>query len=118
MIDFILNTLVYVLAIYGLIEIVKKIYYIMQFTNLNEDGIYIIIGAKNQEKHIEGVLRSILFKIMYGKEEAIKKVILTDLDSNDKTFWKLKKFKKDNECVEVTNWKECKEIIDLINEEL
>ena len=99
MIDFILNALVYVLAIYGLIEIIKNVYYIMQFTNLNENGIYIIIGAKNQEKHIEGVLRSILFKIMYGKEETIKKVILTDLDSTDKTLKKLKTFKNESDCI-------------------
>ena len=37
MIDFILNTLVYILAIYGLIEIIRTIFYIMEFTNLNEN---------------------------------------------------------------------------------
>lgn len=117
MIDFILNALVYILAIYGLIEIIKSIYYIMQFTNLNEDGIYIIIGVKNQEKYIDGILRSVLFKIMYGKEEKIKKVILTDLDSTDKTMKKLKTLKKESEDINVVAWKECKEIMDLIDEE-
>ena len=67
MLDFILNALVYTLAIYGLIEIIKMIYYIMEYTNLNEDGIYIIISAKNQEKVIGGILRSVLIKIMYVK---------------------------------------------------
>lgn len=37
MIDFILNTLVYTLAIYGLVEIIKTIIYIMEYTNLSED---------------------------------------------------------------------------------
>ena len=37
MIDIILNALVYILAIYGLIEIIKTIYYIMEYTNLSED---------------------------------------------------------------------------------
>ena len=37
MMDFILNTLVYILAIYGLIEIIRSIYYIMEYTNLSED---------------------------------------------------------------------------------
>lgn len=37
MIDFILNTLVYILAIYGLLEIIKTIMYIMNYTNLSED---------------------------------------------------------------------------------
>lgn len=116
MVDLIFNALVYILAIYGLIEIIKTVIYIMQFTNLNEDGIYIIIGVKNQEKQIEGILRSVLFKIMYGKEDSIKKVILTDLDSRDKTMKKLKAFKKDNEYIKVATWRECKDIIDLIDE--
>ena len=37
MIDFILNTLVYILAIYGLLEIIKTIMYIMTYTNLSEN---------------------------------------------------------------------------------
>ena len=37
MLDYILNALVYVLAIYGLIEIIKTIFYIMEYTNLSED---------------------------------------------------------------------------------
>lgn len=79
-------------------------------------GIYIIVAVKNQGKRIEGVLRSILFKIMYGKEEIIKKVILTDLDSKDDTLKRLKNFKKENEYVEVSKWRECKEIIDMIDD--
>ena len=116
MIDIILNTLVYILAIYGLIEIIKTVIYIMEFTNLNENGIYIIIGVKNQEKQIGGILRQILFKIMYGKEENIKKVILADLDSSDKTMQKLETFKKDSRDIKVTTWRECKNIMDMIDE--
>ncbi len=37
MIDLILDTLVYILAIYGLLEIIKTIMYIMSYTNLSED---------------------------------------------------------------------------------
>ena len=65
-------------------------------------GIYVIIGVKNQEREIDGVLRGLLFKIMYGKEESIKKVIVTDLDSTDGTMKKLKRFKKENEYIEVS----------------
>lgn len=61
-------------------------------------------------------MRSLLFKIMYGKEENIKKVILADLDSSDKTMDKLKEIKQDNEYIKVTNWKKCKEIIDMIDD--
>lgn len=116
MLDTLLNTLVYILAIYGMIEIIKTIYYIMECTNLREDGIYIIIATKNQANKIEGLLRSILFKIMYGKENEIKKVILTDLSSKDDTLKKLKKFKEENEYVMVSTWRKCKDIIDMIDE--
>ncbi len=116
MLNIIFNTLVYVLAIYGLIEIIKTICYIMEYTNLREDGIYIIIAVKNREKNIEGILRSILFKIMYGKEDAIKKVVLTDLSSKDDTLKRLKKFKEENEYVKVSTWRECKEIMDMIDD--
>ena len=88
----------------------------MDYTNLSEDGIYIIIAVKNQEKRIEGVLRSILFKIMYGKEDIIKKVVLTDLDSKDNTFKTLKNFKKENSYVNVSTWKDCKDIMDTIDD--
>lgn len=80
-------------------------------------GIYVIIGVKNQEREIDGVLRGLLFKIMYGKEESIKKVIVTDLDSTDGTMKKLKRFKKENEYIEVATWKKCKDIMDLVEEE-
>ena len=116
MLDFIFHTLVYSLAIYGIIEIIKNIMYIMKYTNLRENGIYIIIAAKNQEKRIEGVLRSVLFKIMYGKEDIIKKIILTDLDSKDETLKALKQFQKENEYVQVSTWKDCKNIIDMIDD--
>lgn len=116
MLEIVLNTLVYIFAIYGIIEIIKTIYYIMEYTNLREDGIYIIIAAKNQENKIEGILRSILFKIMYGKEDEIKKVIVTDLSSKDHTLKKLKKFKEENKYISVSTWRECKNIIDMIDE--
>jgi len=72
--------------------------------------------VKNQENRIDGILRSILFKIMYGKEDSIKRIILTDLDSKDNTLKSLKKFKKDNKYVKVCTWKECKDIIDTIDD--
>ena len=72
---------------------------------------------KNQEKQIENVLGSLLFKIMYGKEEKIKKVILTDLDSTDKTMERLKNYANQDCDVKVVTWKKCKDIIDLIDEQ-
>lgn len=114
--EFILNGVFWVLALYGLIEIIKNIIYICTYTNLSSDGIYVIIAAKNQENKIEGFLRTLLFKIMYGKEEYVKDIIVTDLNSTDETMKILNKLSKDYDNIKVTNWKECKEVIDSIKE--
>ena len=116
MLNFILNGILWTLALYGLFEIIKNIIYICTYTNLKSDGIYIIIAAKNQENKIEGFLSTILFRIMYGKEEYVKDVIVTDLDSTDDTMKILSKLSKDYDAIKVVNWKECKEVIDNIKE--
>ena len=95
--------------------LVKQVIYICTYTNMKADGIYIIIAVKNQEEKIEGFLRSVLFKILYGKEEEVKDIIVTDLNSTDRTKEILNKLSTDYEYVKNTNWKECKEIIDNID---
>ena len=116
MLEFILSTTFWTLAFYGLFELVKNIIYICTYTKLKSDGIYVIIAVKNQEEKIEGVLRSILFKILYGREEEIKNVIVADLESKDDTKQIVKKLSKDYECLKVLNWKETKELMDNIDE--
>ena len=116
MMEFILHGIFWVLALYGLFELVKDIIYICTYTNLKADGIYIIIAVKNQEERIEGFLRSSLFKLLYGKEEYVKDIIVADLGSNDKTREIVDKMSLDYECVRITNWRECKEIIDKVDE--
>ena len=116
MLDFILNGVLWTLALYGLFEIIKNIIYICTYTNFKSDGIYVIIATKNQENKIEGFLRTFLFRIMYGKEECVKDVIVTDLNSTDDTIKILNKLSKDYDNIKVTNWKECKEVIDSIKE--
>ena len=114
--EFILNTIFWTLALYGLFEIIKTIIYIFTYTKMQSDGIYIIIAVKNQEEKIEGFLRSILFKILYGKEDYLKNVIVADLKSTDKTKEIAKKLSKDYDCLKVLNWRECKDIIDNIDD--
>lgn len=112
--NFILNTVLWTLAIYGLFEIIKTIINIYTYTNLKADGIYMIIAVKNQENKIEGFLRSFLFRVIYGKEEFIKDIIITDLDSNDETPIILDKLKREYKELKITNWRECKEVIESI----
>ena len=116
MADIILNGLLWMLALYGIIEIIKTIIYIITYTDLKADGIYIIIAAKNQEEKIEGFLRSILFKLFYDNSTDFKNVIVTDLDSTDKTMEIISKMNEDYDFIKSTNWRECKEILDNIDE--
>lgn len=110
--DFILNAILWTMAIYGTIELAKAILSICIHTSLKSEGIYFIIAVKNQENRIEGFIRSILFRILYGKEENVKDIIVTDLNSTDDTKEILEKLSKDYSCIKVTNWRECKEIIE------
>lgn len=116
MLEFILSTTFWTLAFYGLFELIKNIIYICTYTKLKSDGIYVIIAVKNQEEKIEGFLRSILFKILYGREEELRNVIVADLESKDNTKIIAKKLSKDYECLKVLNWKETKELMDNIDE--
>ena len=75
-----INIIVWTLAFYGLFEIIKSIIYICSCTKLNTDGIYFIIAVKNQENYIETFLRNIMFKIIYGREEKVKNIIIVDLN--------------------------------------
>lgn len=114
--EYILNGILWVLALYGLFELIKTIIYTYTYTNLKADGIYVIIAAKNQEGRIEGFLRSFLFRILYGKEENVKDVIVVDLNSKDETKEILEKLGHDYENIKVSNWRECKEILDSVDE--
>lgn len=117
MLEFITNTIFWTLAIYGLFEIIKNIIYISTYTKFKSDGIYVIIAVKNQEEKIEGFMRSILFKILYGREEYLKNIIVADLNSSDNTKEIVRKLSKDYDILKVTSWKDCKEIMDNVDEQ-
>lgn len=112
--NFILNAFLWTFALYGLFEIIKTIIYIFTYTNLKSDGIYVIIATKNQEKTIEGFIRSIVFRILYGKEDFVKEVIVADLDSNDNTLKILTNLEKEYSFLKISNWRDCKDLIDNI----
>lgn len=114
MLEFILNSILWTLAIYGTFEIIKTIININIYKSLKSEGIHIIVAVKNQEDKIEGFLRNFLFRIIYGKEENIKDIIVVDLESTDDTPLILKKLNEEYSEIKITNWKECKEIIEKI----
>ena len=112
--EFIINAILWTLALYGLIEIAKVIRYYFSCTKFKQDGIYVII-AKNQEEKIECFTRNIICKLLYGKEELSKGIIMVDLDSNDDTYKIISKLSKDYNFIKASDWNECKEIMDEIS---
>ncbi len=116
MLDFIINGIFWVLALYGLFEIIKNIIYIWSYTNIKSEGIYIVVATKNQEEKIEGFLRTVLFRMIYGREECIKELIVTDLDSNDNTSEILDKLSLEYNFIKSIKWKDCKKLMDHIDE--
>lgn len=110
-----LTVCVWVLAFYGLFEIIKNIVYICSYTKLNTKGIYVLIAVKNQEETIEYFLRSFLFRIIYDKED-IKNIAIVDLNSKDNTKKIIENFKREHDNITFLNWKECKELLENIKE--
>ena len=81
---------------------------------IDESGIYLIIAVKDKENEIKQFLEALLFRIIYGKEEYITQIIVTDLESKDKTKEKIKSVVEKNEQLELLNWDECKNKIESI----
>ena len=72
-------------------------------------------AAKNQEERIECFTRNIICKLLYGKEELTKGIIMVDLDSTDDTYEIISKLAKDYNFIKASDWNECKEIMDEIS---
>lgn len=107
---------IWTLAFYGLFEIVRNIINICICTKLHTDGIYLIVATKNQENCIEGFLRNLMFKLIYGKEEIIKNILVVDLNSTDKTKEIIEKLQNDYTEIKILNFKECKDLIENMKE--
>lgn len=110
MMDFLANCILWVCAIYGIIEIIKNIIYIKSCNSINPDGIHLIVAVKNQEDKIEGFLRTLNFRLLYGKEDNIEDIIILDLNSNDNTKHIVDNFANDCSNVKVVNWCEFEEL--------
>ena len=78
-----------------------------------EKNTYVIIAVKDGEEYIEGLLRTTIFKTLYGKEDLIKQILVLDLNSKDKTKDIIKRFETECECVKLVDWKECEKILNI-----
>lgn len=69
-----------------------------------------IVAVKNQEDEIEGFLRTLNFRILYGKEDSVENILVLDLNSSDNTKKIVEKFAFKYPNIKVINWDEFEEI--------
>lgn len=112
MVHFILYAFLWTFALYGLFEFIETVINYFKFNEMDTNGTYLMIITKNSEDYIEGYLRSIIFRVLYGKEEFTKKIIIVDLDSKDNTKEIIQKMELDYDFVKVLDWCECKDFIE------
>ena len=108
--EFIFTCLLWSLALYGLIEIIKNIIYIHSCNKIHSKGINMVITVKNQEDKIDGFLRSLNFRLLYGKEDSIENIIVLDLNSTDNTKKIVDNLTYEISNIKLINWNEFDEL--------
>lgn len=108
--DFILTSILWILALYGLTEIIKTIIHVHKYPKISFDGTSFILTVKNQENNIEYFLRLFIYKILYYNL-SIPKMIIVDLDSTDNTLGILRKFAEDFYFINVLTFDEYKSLL-------
>ena len=112
MLNFILATIFWTLALYGLLEFIKTILYSLMDKDMNNKNTYLIITVKNGENSIEGIIRMMLSGMTCYNN---KQIIIVDLNSSDNTGKIVDRLCMDNSCIKKMSWEKCKSIIDQIS---
>lgn len=107
MANFIINIIIWTLALFGLFKIIEEAFY------KNKKNTYMIVKLGNDEDEIEEILNSLVFKILYNKEDNINQILIMDLDSNDTKKDTFNKIEKKYKCVKIVDWDNCKDIVDI-----
>ena len=110
MLDFSLTSILWILTLYGLIEIIKTIIHIHKYPKISFNGTSFVITVHNQENNLEYFLRLFIYKILYYNLD-IPEIIIVDLDSTDNTLNILRKFAKDFYFINVLTFDEYKHIL-------
>ena len=111
MLDFLLNLTIWTLVMYAIFEIIRILLYYFILPKEEGEDTYIVITVKDGEEYIEGVLRSLIYKILYGKENNIKQILIIDLNSQDSTINIIKKLELDYTCIKLVEYGKYKDII-------
>ena len=77
----------------------------------------ILLWNNRRNNNIEGFLKNLIFRILYGKDEYVKDIVIADLASKDETREIAKKLSEDYPFLHVIDWKDCKKIMDSVEEE-
>lgn len=89
MINFFLASIIWILAIYGIISIVKDILIKIKYKNIL-NGVEHYIYVKNAEDSVEAYVRDMIFKY-----PDMKNFIIVDKNSQDNTYKILEKLKEE-----------------------
>lgn len=112
MADFVFTSILWILALYGLFEIIKNIIYIHKIPSISFDSTSFIITVHNQENSIECFLKLFIYKILYYNIN-LPEIIIVDLNSTDKTLDILNKFSQDFSFIKVLTFEEYKDILSI-----
>jgi len=110
--DFILNGVLWTLALYGMIEIIKTIIFNFTYNHTKTEGIHFIIAVKNIGTKVEGILRPILFRNICENGRDTSKITIVDLGSSDDTKTIISRLNQEYENIEIMEWQECKDMIE------
>lgn len=112
MLNFVLTSILWILALYGLFEIIKTIVHIHKYPKISFNGTSFVITIHNQENSVEYFLRLFIYKMLYYNL-SIPEIIIVDLDSTDNTLNILRTFSKDFYFIKVLTLEEYKAILSI-----
>ena len=102
MLEIVFDAFVYVLALYGLITLIKGLLWKNEGKVKSVRTSYkLILTVKNQEDSIEGIIRSIFRDEMFRAKDTNASVVVIDKGSTDETVKILKKLQDIYENLEV-----------------
>lgn len=105
--------IIWVLAVYGFIELLISLFNSVILINKNFNDMYILIAVKNQEESIEGIIRTIIFKnIYYKNEDLFNNIVIADMGSTDNTLRILRNLTREYSFLKVID---CKDSYDFLN---
>ena len=112
MFDFILISLLWIFALYGIFEFIRSIIKIVKFPNLSSANVNLVITVKDQENTIEALLNYIMYNFLYNDFYSnFSKILIVDLGSSDNTLNIIRCYSKDYSFIKALSLEEYKDSI-------